>query len=280
VVYSHSYKSSGSWAGDLEGKYTSSHSYSYEDKESGVKLSFSAKNSEDYQNDLATLNLTKISYSTEAYTVKTKKFSTDLALSEYDDLPDVGPDSGDFDAITTNVQELASFFFYADNEIIISSPEGALIDAGKGKDKITGGTGNDFIIGGEGDDTITGGLGDDVILGGKGKDKMSGGAGDDTFYLSFEDYDFTSTKTLLADTITDFKYNNSEIDSIMLDDGFGTVEAYATIKDAKAAGSTANVIYESKNGKFWYNEDGDVALVGIMNFATVKGIPIDFFTVD
>jgi hypothetical protein len=42
---------------------------------------------------------------------------------------------------------------------------------------------------------------------------------------------------------------------------------------AKKAGSTANVIYESKTGNFWYNEDGDSALAGALLFANAKGIP-------
>jgi Ca2+-binding RTX toxin-like protein len=132
------------------------------------------------------------------------------------------------------------------------------------------------VDGGAGNDKITGGAGNDSITGGAGKDTMTGGGGDDTFYLSFDDYDFTSNKTLLADTITGFKYTNSERDSVVLE-GFGSIEAYATINDAKAAESTVNVIYEAKTGKFWYNEDGDAKLVGVMNFATVKGIPLTYF---
>ena len=45
-----------------------------------------------------------------------------------------------------------------------------------------------------------------------------------------------------------------------------------TIALTKKAGSTANVIYESKTGNFWYNEDGYNALAGVMMFANAKGI--------
>ena len=48
---------------------------------------------------------------------------------------------------------------------------------------------------------------------------------------------------------------------------------WTPIAAAKKAGSTANVIYESKTGNFWYNDDGDSALVGALLFANVKGIP-------
>ena len=54
------------------------------------------------------------------------------------------------------------------------------------------------------------------------------------------------------------------------------VAAFKTIAAAKSAGTTANVIYESGTGKFWYNEDGDSALVGAMVFATAKGLSNEY----
>ncbi len=148
-------------------------------------------------------------------------------------------------------------FMSGDSTIAITSKLGVAIDAGAGNDKVTGGIGND---------TITAGAGKDVLAGGKGND---------TFILKKEDYDFTSSKTVLADTISDFKYVlNGEQDSIELS-GFGDVDVYKTLALAKTAGSTANVIYESGSGKFWYNEDGDSALVGAIAFASVK-LPNDY----
>jgi hypothetical protein len=61
-------------------------------------------------------------------------------------------------------------------------------------------------------------------------------------------------------------------------DGFGSTAVFQTIALAQKAGSTANVIYESKTGNFWYNEDGDSALVGAMLFANAKGIPDTYWT--
>jgi len=80
-----------------------------------------------------------------------------------------------------------------------------------------------------------------------------------------------------ADTIADFKYTATEKDSLTLD-GFGDVDVFQTIALAKKAGSTANVIYESKTGNFWYNEDGDSALVGALMFANAKGMPDTYWT--
>jgi Ca2+-binding RTX toxin-like protein len=153
----------------------------------------------------------------------------------------------------------------------------AEFDAGDGNDIITGGVGDDIISGGIGNDTINGAAGNDVIISGLGADKLSGGKGDDLFVFKREDYDFTSIKTVLADSVSDFKYvANIEQDSVRLD-AFGSIEVYKTIAAAKLAGSTANVIYESGTGKFWYNEDGDDALAGIMAFATIKGIPDSYW---
>jgi hypothetical protein len=56
-------------------------------------------------------------------------------------------------------------------------------------------------------------------------------------------------------------------------DGFGSVAVFQTVALAKKAGSTANVIYESKTGNFWYNDDCDSALAGALLFANAKGIP-------
>ena len=56
-----------------------------------------------------------------------------------------------------------------------------------------------------------------------------------------------------------------------------SVAVFQTISAAKKAGSTANVIYESKTGNFWYNEDGDSALVGALLFANAKGIPDSYW---
>jgi len=128
------------------------------------------------------------------------------------------------------------------------------------------------IDAGAGNDTVNGGVGDDTIIAGAGKDSLTGGKGDDTFVITFDDYNFSSAKTVLADTIADFKYSAIEQDSLSLE-GFGDIEVYKSLALARTAGSTAEVIYESGTGKFWYNEDGDSALVGVMTFATVKGIP-------
>jgi Ca2+-binding RTX toxin-like protein len=175
------------------------------------------------------------------------------------------------------------------DEITISAIGGNdLIKGGDGKDLIFGGIGNDTLDGGTGDDSLygedgsvsnfsgndvlNGGEGNDYLVGGKGIDKLTGGKGNDFLVISKSDFDFTSAKTVFADTITEFKYTATEQDFLLLD-GFGDVDVFKTLALAKKAGSTAEVIYESGTGKFWYNEDGDSALIGALLFANAKGIP-------
>ncbi len=218
----------------------------------------SGKRAKDVIADQVKFELSTIKYTNADYAMITAKFSKIMTIEESDSLTNIAEDAGNFDTISTNVTNLVPIFFDVDNAIVITSKDGKEIDAGAGNDRVTGGIGNDAIIAGAGRDTL------------------AGGKGNDTFILSKEDYDFTSSKTLLVDTITDFKYiTNGEQDTITLE-GFGSIETYKTIADAKKAASEAEVIYESSTGKFWYNEDMDSALVGVMNFATAKGIPLGY----
>ncbi len=208
-------------------------------------------------------NATKIAWS--------KTVLTDLSFKPRD-LYGLIDGAGSF-PLADLMSRVESYVYQASNTIAISSLAGnsKSIDAGAGNDTVTGGNGNEALSGGLGNDILIGGAGDDVLSGGLGADKLTGGAGTDTFKISKSDFDFTSAKTVLADTIADFKYTATEKDSLSLD-GFGSFAAFQTIAAAKKAGSTANVIYESKTGNFWYNDDGDSALAGALLFANAKGI--------
>ncbi len=233
--------------------------YYFKDNSSGTSFTVNGKISGNQSKDEVNLSLTNIRYVLSDYSVTTAKYSDILTYAEWDALPDINGngEAADFGSTLNNLSQLTSMFMSGDSTIAITSKLGVAIDAGAGNDKVTGGIGND---------TITAGAGKDVLAGGKGND---------TFILKKEDYDFTSSKTVLADTISDFKYVlNGEQDSIELS-GFGDVDVYKTLALAKKAGSTANVIYESGSGKFWYNEDGDSALVGAIAFASVK-LPNDY----
>jgi Ca2+-binding RTX toxin-like protein len=262
--YKASFSGSGSWTYDnaldsnTTDKKNTTFSYAFINKQDNISLSMAGKIAKDIVADQVKLDISAIKYTNADYAMTTAKFSKIMTIEENDALPNIGEDAGDFDTISSNIMNLVSIFFDGDNTIVITSKEGKEIDAGTGNDRVTGGIGNDAIIAGAGRDTLAGGKGNDI------------------FILSKEDYDFTSSKTLLVDTITDFKYiTNGEQDTITLE-GFSSIETYKTIADAKKAASEAEVIYESSTGKFWYNEDMDSALVGVMNFATAKGIPLGY----
>jgi Ca2+-binding RTX toxin-like protein len=242
--------------------------YSFQDKSNGLLLSFSSVGKGNNITDQVELSAKNISLTTSDYSYKV---ATVNILSSSNDLPNIFPDSGDLGAITNEFSKFEALLSSASATVVFKSSEGKSFDAGAGNDSVSGGAGNDTILGGFGNDILIGGAGDDILLGGLGTDKLTGGKGSDTFKISKSDFDFTSTKTVLADVITDFKYSATEKDSISFD-GFGDVDVFQTIALAKKAGSTANVIYESKTGNFWYNEDGDSALVGALLFANAKGI--------
>ena len=248
-------------------------SYSFKNVQENLACSIDMKVEEDKVADTWKFTVGSMKFISSDVTLATGKF-TKIAHATEDNGYSIG-NAGDLTTISNDIHQFTKFLL-EDNTITITALTGFEIDAGAGNDTITGGIGNDIITGGIGNDIITGGLGNDSFIAGAGKDKLTGGKGDDVFKLSKSDYDFTSAKTVLADTIADFKYTATEKDSISLD-GFGSFASFQTIAAAKKAGSTANVIYESKTGNFWYNEDGDSALVGALLFANAKGIPDSYW---
>jgi Ca2+-binding RTX toxin-like protein len=209
--------------------------------------------------DQDTWSLSSVVFSDADLSMTIQKYTTVVPFEGFSELGNIAHIKNDLSTISNNIPSFVDLFSAADSSISISSKNGITVDGGAGNDKITGGIGNDTLIAGA------------------GKDTLAGGKGNDTFVLKKSDYDFTSAKTVLADTISDFKYvKNGEQDSLTLD-GFGSVAAFKSIAAAKTAGSTANVIFETGSGKLWYNEDGDSALLGALAFATVK-LPTDYLT--
>ena len=247
-------------AGTAESYSSTISRYVFNDLQNKVSLSLSGRFSVNQTNDQVSITLSNIRYVLSDYSVTTSRYVDTMTVSEWDALPEITEGAGDFETIASNIPSLTALFMSADNTIVITSREGVEIDAGAGNDKITGGAGNDILVAGAGRDTI------------------NGGRGSDSFVLDKADYDFTSARTVLADTIFDFKYvAGAEEDSVELR-GFGDIEVYKTLAAARAAKSTAEVIYESSSGKFWYNQDTSGALVGVLSFATVKSIPDSYWT--
>jgi len=92
------------------------------------------------------------------------------------------------------------------------------IRGGKGRDTLSGGDGNDRLDGGAGKDTLFGGDGDDTLIGGNGKDRLEGGEGGDVFVLGSG-----------LDTIVDF--NSAEGDRL---DISSVIDTEDSIEDLNA----------------------------------------------
>ncbi|NES89341.1 PQQ-dependent sugar dehydrogenase, partial [Okeania sp. SIO2B9] len=160
-----------------------------------------------------------------------------------------------------------------------------------GNDLLIGRPGNDILLGGDGNDTLEGGIGRDRLNGGAGNDQLTGGGSIDRFI--FNTNDEFQTEDVGIDTITDFSQTQGDI--ILLDlttftainsdsgTGFSIAGEFATVTDDQLAEtSEAVIVYNSENGKLFYNPNGSQAGFGSGGqFATLTNIPSieaeDFF---
>lgn len=86
------------------------------------------------------------------------------------------------------------------------------ISLGRGNDKGFGRGGNDTISGGLGADSLDGGNGNDVLRGGAGADTIIGGAGNDTLSGGRDADVFVFTQVAGNDRIIDFRNNVDDLD--------------------------------------------------------------------
>lgn len=133
-----------------------------------------------------------------------------------------------------------------------------------GNDVLAGGVGNDRIFGAAGDDQLSGGIGDDWLVGGVGRDKLAGNGGKDVFVF---DSAVAKKNNTNFDAITDFSVRD---DSIYLENAIykglgrkGSPSKPAKLsKDAfwkgnKAHDASDRIIYDSRKGVLYYDEDGN-----------------------
>jgi len=145
------------------------------------------------------------------------------------------------------------------------------ITGNAGNNKLNGGNGDDVVVGNAGSDTLIGAGGNDILNGGAGDDSLIGHAGSDRF-LYKTDSSFSATD-IGQDIIADF--NKTENDKILLSKttfdslssstglGFSVVAEFeAVTSDTAAATSDAAIVYNSNNGKLFYNPDGSAAGFG------------------
>jgi Ca2+-binding RTX toxin-like protein len=153
-----------------------------------------------------------------------------------------------------------------------------ILDGGIGNDNLNGADGNDTLYGGVGIDALNGGNGNDILVGGTSNDILTGGAGNDQFQF-VQGNGVTSFSNLGVDTIKDFSTTDDQFvlssaifgnaipnGAVLADADFASVTT-----DALAATSGAHIVYNSANGKLFYNEDGATAGLGAGGqFATLS----------
>ena len=127
-----------------------------------------------------------------------------------------------------------------------------------GDDRLAGGTGNDRLLGGLGRDTLLGDVGNDMLAGGEGRDILTGGAGRDQFVF---DTAVAQRRNANIDRITDFSVR--EGDKIVLENAIFRALGSKTgiLNKAMFALDSAHdrsdhVVYNSHNGKLFYDVDG------------------------
>ncbi|NES88353.1 MAG: right-handed parallel beta-helix repeat-containing protein [Okeania sp. SIO2B9] len=194
-----------------------------------------------------------------------------------------------------------------ENDTITGLAGNDTINGRGGDDQIIGSRGNDFLYGKEGNDTLQGrlgsdhlfgGNGDDSLVGGQGRDRFNGGAGNDTLiggasidHFIFNTNDEFDSDDIGIDDITDFVpgqdiilLDKSTFTAITSDSGTGfsvNAEFDIVTSDADAEISEAFIVYNSNNGKLFYNANGTEAEFGsggeFANLTNIASISKDDF---
>jgi serralysin len=160
-----------------------------------------------------------------------------------------------------------------DDVLFGSDYDDNIISGLAGDDYIRGGAGDDQIFGNEGKDALIGNAGNDILNGGAGDDILTGGVGKDRFM--FGDSTPFNTASLGVDRINDFIPGEDLIGLSKAafpnlgNDFFGTVT-----EDASVGSSAAAIVYNTSNGKLFYNTNGvDAGLGNGGQFANIFGQP-------
>ncbi|NEQ72237.1 MAG: calcium-binding protein [Okeania sp. SIO2C9] len=187
----------------------------------------------------------------------------------------------------------------AGNDTIDGSGGDDQIIGSRGSDSLYGKDGNDTIEGRQDNDRLFGGNGDDLLLGGQGRDRLNSGAGNDTLIggasidrFIFSTNDEFDLEELGVDEISDFVpgqdiilLGKSTFTAIASDsgEGFSLDGEFTTVtSDADAETSAGIIVYNSSNGKLFYNANGTEAEFGsggeFANLANLASISEnDFF---
>lgn len=178
---------------------------------------------------------------------------------------------------TDTVRSSASYTLDGNIENLVLTGTANLNGTGNfSNNEITGNSGNNNLSGGFGNDTITGGSGNDTLAGGAGNDVLIDGIGDDHFLFD-STFAFAGVDTINNLSVGFDKIVLSKAIFTALESGVGTLifSDFATVtSDAAAATSSAEIVYNSTNGRLFYNQDNsDLGFGTGGHFATLTGSP-------
>jgi Ca2+-binding RTX toxin-like protein len=132
-------------------------------------------------------------------------------------------------------------------------------------DDLRGGRGNDNFDGNFGDDVLMGRDGNDTLNGGGGDDWLTGGTGSDQFLFDY------SARGGIADIITDFNRGEDKLAFL----GFGMTAGTFNLKvgtDPVATMLQAAFLFESDNGRLWFDADGSGGFTEAELIAILQGV--------
>ena len=147
--------------------------------------------------------------------------------------------------------------------------------SGTGNDQLTGDNAANVLEGDGGNDILRGRGGTDRIVGGEGSDTLTGGGGLDTF--AYKDLDEG------GDSITDFDGASDSLAFDLADVGPGLAQngtdtgslnaiRFQASSSASAASTTIRFIYDTDDGRLFFDFDGSGAGPAIL-IATLQGAP-------
>lgn len=138
--------------------------------------------------------------------------------------------------------------------------------------KFTGNSLANDMRGGGGNNTLIGGSGNDTLNGWDGKDRLEGGAGKDVYFFNYVGSENT-------DKVIGFKPKDDNFwlqrDNLFLDinDGSGLVkltkDQFHASTSGKAADKEDRILYDTNDGKLYYDRDGTGSTYDRVLFATL-----------
>ena len=174
-------------------------------------------------------------------------------------------------AMTKNV----SIAFGAVIENAVGGTANDTILGNSARNALKGGNGNDRLEGAGGNDALKGGGGRDRLVGATGNDTLDGGSGRDTFIFN------AAPGRVNADRINGFKATDDVIhlertlfkgiaraDGVTLKDG-----QFHASKSGKAHDKSDRILYDTTDGKLYWDRDGSRSGHDREHFATLKGHP-------